>query len=127
MKFDINKLAGGAVAVKIDKEYTRVINNIYDPNTSPKFKRKMIIEVSFNPTEDRGLAEISVQTSSKLAPITSVKSRVMIEKDFNTGEVLSAEIKSQIAGQVEMNIPEEVPKGENVIDLKAQKTADNKK
>jgi hypothetical protein len=122
LKISLDKFANGELLAKFTKDYEKTISNIYDPNTSPKAKRQITITIDFSPTEDRSLAEVNVQSKSKLAPTTATKSRILIERDFNTGEIVSAELKAQIAGQVEMDIPEEAPKGDNVVELKDLKS-----
>lgn len=55
---DLSQLAGGTLQEKFDREITRVIDNMQDPNTPFGEKRKITINISFVQNEMRDDAKI---------------------------------------------------------------------
>lgn len=70
----ISSIAGGAIPELFSYELNRVMANIDDHNTSPDQKRKITIEVEFEPNESREQIETSISVKSKLAAVKKVKS-----------------------------------------------------
>ena len=50
---DLSKLAGGELQAKFDREITKVIENMKDPNTPYQEARSITIKISLKQTEDR--------------------------------------------------------------------------
>lgn len=120
-KIDLTTLANGAVREQIDKELQKVIDNIYDPNTDATKKRRLSLIIELKPTKTRNMASVEVQAKATLAPIMPSATTIIIEKNFETGEIQAAEIGSQIPGQIEMDLSEaqeKAPEGNNIIDLR---------
>ena len=88
---DLNELAGGELQAKFDREITKVIENMKDPNT---------IKISLKQTELRDDAKVDISVNSKLAGVISAKTNFAIWKDLKTGEVLIQEYGKQIPGQM---------------------------
>lgn len=72
INFKLSEIAHGAVQVKLDRAMTSVAQNILDPNTTAKAKRKVIITITIAPDETRSTAQIEVGTKTTLAPEESV-------------------------------------------------------
>ncbi|HBC94352.1 MAG TPA: replication terminator protein [Pelotomaculum sp.] len=101
--FNLENLAEGALAEQIEDALGRVIQNIADPNTAWKTKRKLNITLTFQPDEKRELAEVNMEVKPTLAPAAPTKTRIIIGQDVATGEIAAAEYRSgAIPGQVEM-------------------------
>lgn len=64
---DLTTIGGGAALEKFDHELKKVLNNIRDLNTDPKAKRKIVLEIVFQPDEDRELVRTSVAARCVLA------------------------------------------------------------
>lgn len=118
---NLETFAGGALAEQINTELEKVITNIYDPNTDPGKTRKLTLTINFKPSKDRNFAAVSIQTKSTLSPVIPTETNIIIDKDLKTGNIMAAELRNQIAGQVEMTIEEPAPQGDSVIDLKKVK------
>lgn len=118
--FNLEKLAGGALTEQINTEIDKVINNIYDPNTDAKKTRRVTINMTFKPNSNRTTATVSIEAKSALAPLMPTETSIMIDRDMSTGMVMAAEIRNQIAGQLEMEIEEPASKDANVIDLRGK-------
>ncbi len=97
---DLSELAGGQLQEKFDREITRVIQNMQDPNTPYGDARKIAITISFKQTEMRDDAKVDISVSSKLASVISAKTYFAVGKDLATGEVLVNEYGRQIPGQM---------------------------
>lgn len=63
----LDNMLGGGLEEMFQTEIKRVINNIEDPNTSAKAKRKISIEIEISPTGERKAANFTVDVRSKLA------------------------------------------------------------
>lgn len=120
---DFENLAGGALKEKLNQEVKKVLENITDPNTKETETRKLTLNISFKPSKERDLAEISIETKSKLAAAIPSTTKIIIDKDFSTGKVAAAEWNNQIPGQIAIDVQEEKDvKEENknkVVDLRA--------
>lgn len=82
---------------KVDKELEKVFDNILDPNTDIKTKRKLTITLTMTPDETREVVSTSMEVKSTLAPQTGVATTVLVgQKD---GKVYANELKSKIPGQ----------------------------
>lgn len=97
---DLSQLAGGTLQEKFDREITRVIENMQDPNTPFGEKRKITINISFVQNEMRDDAKIEISLNSKLAGVISAKTNFAMGKDLKSGEVMVNEYGKQIPGQM---------------------------
>ena len=58
-------LGGGAAAEMFDRELEKVLANIYDPNRPYKQPRKITLELTLRPDENRDKVGVSIAVSSK--------------------------------------------------------------
>lgn len=91
----------GAIKERVDYDAARVVENILDPNTDAKAKRKITLTIDFLPSADR---HITVHTGSKatLAPTAPVETSLGMMSDAN-GEMQLVELLPQVAGQMDMD------------------------
>lgn len=104
--FDLEKFAGGALAEKFNIGLQEVLENIADPNTDPKKKRKLTLELSFEPDEERELSMVDIVVKTKLQPNMPVATKIIIDKD-GEGGIVASEYKNQLKGQQHMKVDEE--------------------
>lgn len=97
--FNISELQEGAVQEKVDAEVKKIMGNILDMNTEFKIKRKLTIDIMFESDESRKVISASTQVKSKLAPSTSVATTILAGRDYDTGIIQAAELKSAVPGQ----------------------------
>lgn len=111
---DLSQLAGGTLQEKFDREITRVIENMQDPNTPFGEKRKITINISFVQNEMRDDAKIEISLNSKLAGVISAKTNFAMGKNLENGEVVVNEYGKQIPGQMSFSdMPEPEGKAEH--------------
>lgn len=134
---ELGEVLGGELQAKFDKSFKRVVENLLDPNTPFKSKRKIEIKLVFEQNEDRDDVRVDIDVSEKLAPQTGLRTNFAIGKDLRTGELVAEEYGKQVRGQFKINdvapekgvgeIPVDPNTGEvlesNIIDLR--KTAIN--
>ncbi|MGG7077361.1 replication terminator protein [Clostridium sardiniense] len=102
---NLEKFADGALAEKMNGALKEVLENIADPNTDFKLKRKLNLEMTFVSGEDRELAEVSVVAKTKLAPNKPIATKIVIGTD-GKGGILASEYKKQVPGQSVMRVDE---------------------
>lgn len=127
---NLETLADGALAEKVNVALKEVLTNIADPNTEWKTKRKLTVDITFVAQEDRELALLDIQTKTKLAPPKSVGTKIIIGTD-GKGGVIASEFGKQLPGQSVMRVDqstgeilttaEEAEEKENVVDLEGIK------
>jgi len=108
MSNDINleKFAGGALAEKFNVGLKEVLENIADPNTDARKKRKMTVELEFKSDEERELSMVDIVVKTKLAPNMPVATKIIIDKD-GQGGIVASEYNNQVKGQRYMRVDEE--------------------
>lgn len=112
---DLNEFADGAMKEKFNQEFDKVLENIKDMNTLHNVKRKLIVELEFEPDEERELSMITIKTKTKLADRVGVPTKVIIDRDGN-GNIIASELKNRLKGQTNMIVDEET--GEIKVDDK---------
>lgn len=101
------KMARGSLDEQFNYELNRVLENIYDPNTEPEKKRKITIEMLFEPDTDREIVKISCKTKSVLVTAKPINSKFVLGKRQD-GTIGATEFVSDIPGQVDFEqfVPE---------------------
>lgn len=120
---DLNTFASGELAHKVNKEVQKVLQNIADPNTEPKTKRKIAINITLQGDEQRDIIGASVTVKSTLAPEKDVESKIMLDYD-DKGKATGAELKSGVKGQTYLDYEDNTLKddrGENIVDFRENK------
>lgn len=103
---NLETLAEGGLTEKVNMALQDVLNNIADPNTDYKVKRKLTVDITFVSQEDRELALLDIQTKTKLAPPKSIGTKIVIGTD-GKGGIMASEFGKQIPGQSVMRVDEE--------------------
>lgn len=130
-KINLQDLAGGSVAERIDIELQKIFENIADPNTDAKKPRKLQINLTFKADANRDIANISVQVKPTPVPAKDIETKAVIDLDEN-GMITGAELKSKQKGQTYIDEEGDIAddkgqkiktdeRSEKVVDLRAQK------
>ena len=116
---NLETFAEGALAEKVNMALRDVLENITDPNTDWKVKRKLTVDMTLTTGEDRELTEVNIVAKTKLAPSKALSAKIVIGSD-GKGGVLASEYKKQVPGQSYMKVDEET----GVILTSAQESED---
>lgn len=104
----ILQMARGAIQERADYEMARVLDNILDPNTEARAKRKLQLNIEFRPDDDRQVIAVSVTVKSALCPTNPVSTSLYITGDEH-GEATTVEMVPNIPGQTDMFGSEQEP------------------
>lgn len=88
----IENLYGGGAVERLHKAMQDALQNILDPNTPAKKPRKVKLELTIKPNEQRNMAELTVSTSTTLCPPEPLETSIMLEHDPRTGEMGASEL-----------------------------------
>lgn len=125
----LETLAGGALAEKVDDAVRQVVENIQNPNTEAKIKRRICITIDFAPSKTRQLANTKISVTTKLAPTEAIDTQMFMGVDIRTGELGISEIGDQINGQMNLadfSQPKEAPEEKPAEERPAGKPLDLK-
>lgn len=118
---NLEKLAEGAFAEKLNEELLKVAANIADPNTDPTTKREITVKLKFAPNKTRQVVNTTITVTSKLAATEAIDTQMMMGVNLRTGEVEVAEIAQMSFNDAE---PEEEPAEKQAPEAAGQ-SADN--
>jgi hypothetical protein len=76
----LSNLCGGAIEEVFQREFASVLANIADINTDPEAKRKITLEFTIEPFEDRSGAQVTFACKSKTIPVNAVKGTVFLQR-----------------------------------------------
>jgi len=76
----LSNLCSGAVEEVFQREWSEVLQNISDVNTDAEAKRKITLEFTIEPFEDRSGAQVTFACKSKVVPVTAVKGTVFLQR-----------------------------------------------
>jgi len=94
-------MAQGAIKSRVDREMTRIVQNIIDPNTKAAKPRKLTLTLTFTPDAGRTLVATKCEAKTSLQPANPVTTSLYIgEYD---GEVEAVEMTPQVPGQIAMD------------------------
>ncbi len=68
-ELSLENFAKGAAGELFQRELAAILKNIDDINTSPNTKREITLKFCIEPDADRESAKLSIQASSKIAPV----------------------------------------------------------
>lgn len=118
---DLNSFAGGALSERLNTDLQKVLENIADPNTDGKKKRKLTLTITFNADESRDVVITNVVSKLTLAPAHAIEAKLLMDLD-GKGKVTGAELKSGVKGQTFIDEQGDVSddQGNKIINLKQQ-------
>jgi hypothetical protein len=79
-KVSLGNLCGGAIEEVFQREFAQVLANIADVNTDAEAKRKISLEFTITPFEDRSGAQVTFACKSKTVPVQAVKGTVFLQR-----------------------------------------------
>lgn len=94
----ILQMARGAIMERVDYEVSRIMQNIFDPNTSATAVRKITLTLSFKPDDNRQNIALSCAAKPTLAATNPIV--IMM---YALDEETVTEMLPQIPGQFSMD------------------------
>lgn len=98
----LDTLMDGALNERFEREWSRLMSNVFDPNTDPKAKRTINITIEVKPSEDRMSCQFVGKVVSRLAPCAAIVKPLYIEMD-DCGRITASEMTGQVPGQIDMD------------------------
>jgi hypothetical protein len=116
---DLNTFAEGALSERANVELQKILENIADPNTDAKVKRKLTLTITLAADEKRDVVLTNVVAKSTLAPAKNIEAKLIMDLD-SEGKVTGAELKSGIKGQAYITEDGEIAddRGAKIISFK---------
>lgn len=111
-KINLEALAGGAFAEKLNEALMQVADNIQNPNTEATTKRQINVTIKFAPNKTRQLVNTQIAVTTKLAATEAIDTQMIMGINMRTGQLEIAEYDGQIRGQMnlsDLTQPEEKP------------------
>lgn len=100
---NLETLAGGAFAEKLNEALMQVAENIQNPNTEATTKRQIQITLKFTPNKTRQLVSTQIAVTTKLAATEAIDTQMIMGVNMRTGQIEIAEYDGQIRGQMSFN------------------------
>ena len=91
---DLLNLADGEILDKLSRELEKVAQNISDKNTDPKKERKITLQISFKPNENRDQINTLITAKTSLAPERGIDTLILMGKD-SEGQLHLNEVRQQ--------------------------------
>lgn len=123
---NLERLAEGAFAEKLNEAINKVAENIQDPNTEPTTVRGITVNLKFKPNKNRHMVAVSITTTTKLAAAEAVGTVMLMGTNARTGQIEISEYFDQLAGQVSINDMEEIEEESEEIEEPEQVQAPGK-
>lgn len=120
MGINLQDMAGGALQEKVNQAFEKVMQNMQDPNTPWKNKRKINLCLTFEQNEDRTDCTCDILVDTKLAAVKPVSTKFCTEKDLDTGEIFAWEYGPGIPGQMTFKDVEQA-EGSKTVEIDGQK------
>ena len=98
----ILEMNSGAILERANREAAKVQENIEDPNTDWKRKRKIQITLVFEASADRETVQMEMEVKTTLAPMMPVTTTVYMVRD-DQGDPMIVEAVRQTPGQLDMD------------------------
>jgi len=105
----LENLGGGTLGELFALKLTEVLENIWDPNTDPGAARKITLEVTFKPDEDRDSAGVSLKAKASLAPHRGSGTVIYMGRQGGTVKAVERNPKQLQMDLDEENRPAEFP------------------
>jgi hypothetical protein len=92
---NLETLAGGAFAEKLNEALMQVAENIQNPNTEATTKRQIQITLKFAPNKTRQLVSTQIAVTTKLAATEAIDTQMIMGVNMRTGQIEIAEYDGQ--------------------------------
>ena len=77
----LETMCGGGLIEAVEIGLMDVLANIIDPNTDATKPRELVVSIKFKPNEHRNLADVRIETKTKLVSANALTTNIIIDKD----------------------------------------------
>lgn len=130
-QINLERLAGGAFAEKLNEALMQVAENIQNPNTEATTKRQINIAIKFAPNKSRQVINTQISVTTKLAATEAIDTQMVMGVNIRTGQMNLSDFaeeepqKEEAAGQQEAE-PAEAEREQDIptgapIDMRRRK------
>ena len=130
-QINLERLAGGAFAEKLNEALMQVAENIQNPNTEATTKRQINIAIKFAPNKSRQVINTQISVTTKLAATEAIDTQMVMGVNMRTGQMNLSDFteeepqKEEAAGQQEAE-PAEAEREQDIptgapIDMRRRK------
>lgn len=92
-KVTLDTVSGGVAGEKFDVEHQKVLENLLDPNTPVKGKRKVVLEFVYEMDDDRTAAKVFVKSKAVLVPDKPVSGVIYIGRRDGQATSLTQDLR----------------------------------
>lgn len=103
-KINLEALAGGAFAEKLNEALMQVAENIQNPNTEATTKRQITVNIKFTPNKTRQMVGTQIAVTTKLAATEAIDTQMVMGVNMRTGQIEITEYDGQIRGQMDLSV-----------------------
>lgn len=86
-KINLEALAGGAFAEKLNEALMQVAENIQNPNTEATTKRQITVNIKFTPNKTRQMVGTQIAVTTKLAATEAIDTQMVMGVNMRTGQI----------------------------------------
>lgn len=122
---DLTDMANGAIQEKLEHVMGEVLDNILNPNTDAKKKRKVTINLVLTPNENRDAVTLDAQVKPTLVPEESATTTILVGRN-GKGAIEANELKSGTKGQTYFDPDDEKLKDDKGEAIEKIEEQDNK-
>ena len=108
-KINLEALAGGAFAEKLNEALMQVAENIQNPNTEATTKRQITVNIKFTPNKTRQMVGTQIAVTTKLAATEAIDTQMVMGVNMRTGQIRGQMDLSDFAAADQDPEPEETP------------------
>lgn len=108
-KINLEALAGGAFAEKLNEALMQVAENIQNPNTEATTKRQITVNIKFTPNKTRQMVGTQIAVTTKLAATEAIDTQMVMGVNMRTGQIRGQMDLSDFTAADQDPEPEETP------------------
>ena len=94
-KINLEALAGGAFAEKLNEALMQVAENIQNPNTEATTKRQITVNIKFTPNKTRQMVGTQIAVTTKLAATEAIDTQMVMGVNMRTGQIEMEKLRAE--------------------------------
>lgn len=116
----LDQIMDGALNERFSEAWSKVLENVFDPNTRATAPRKVTITLTVAPTKGRDSATFRIDAKATLAPADTLEQTMFLSQK-DDGRVVATEQTKELPGQLDMEGEEVVQRVSEIGQIRAIK------